>query len=175
MLFCARLRPACLAAALLVASPVLRAEPTSPVRDPLGSHVRGTTPAINELIARGAARSATFRQLIDQLNKTDVVVYLETNVSLPAGLEGRLMFLTAAGGVRYLHAQVTDGLRFEELIAIAGHELQHAMEVAAHPKVRDAQGMRALYERIGMRTGTHDRYDTAEAQSTGRRVRAELS
>lgn len=174
MLFCARLQPACLAAALLIASPILRAE-TTPVRDPLGSHVRGASPAINTLIARGAARSATFKHLIDELNKTDVVVYLETNVSLPAGLEGRLMFLTAAGGVRYLHAQVTTGLRFEELIAIAGHELQHALEVAAHPKVRDGRGMRALYERIGMRTGAHDRYDTAEAQSTGRRVRAEMS
>jgi hypothetical protein len=175
MLFCARLRPACLAAALLIASPILRAEPTSPVRDPLGSHVRGSSPAINELIARGAARSATFKQLIDELNKTDVVVYLETNVALPVGLEGRLMFLTAAGGVRYLHAQVASGLRFEELIAIAGHELQHALEVAAHPRVRDAHGMRALYERIGIRSGTPDRYDTAEAQSTGRRVRAEMT
>ena len=75
----------------------------------------------------------------------------------------------------YLHAQVTSGLRFEELIAIAGHELQHALEVAAHPKVRDGKGMRALYERIGIRTGSFDRYDTAEAQSMGRRVRAELS
>jgi hypothetical protein len=35
--------------------------------------------------------------------------------------------------------------------------------------------MRALYERIGIRTGAHDRYDTAEAQSTGRRVRAEMT
>lgn len=175
MLFYARLRPACLAAALLVASPILRAENTAPARDPLGSHVRGSSPAVNTLIARGAARSATFKQLIDELNKTDVVVYLETNVDLPVGLDGRLMFLTAAGGVRYLHAQVTSGLRFEELIAIAGHELQHALEVAAHPKVRDRKGMRALYERIGIRTGSFDRYDTAEAQSTGRRVRAELS
>ena len=175
MLFCARLRPACLAAALLVASPILRAETTTPVRDPLGSHVRGASPAVNTLIARGAARSATFKQLLDELNRTDVIVYLETNVALPVGLEGRLMFLTAAGGVRYLHAQVTSGLRFEELIAIAGHELQHALEVAAHPNVRDGRGMRALYERIGIRTGAPDRYDTAEAQSTGRRVRAEMT
>ena len=175
MLFSARLRPACLAVALLTASPILRAENPTPVRDPLGSHVRGTSPAINKVIAQGAARSATFKQLIDELNKTDVVVYLETNVALPAGLEGRLMFLTAAGGVRYLHAQVTSGRRFEEMIAIAGHELQHALEVAAHPRVRDTQGMRSLYQRIGIPTGTHDRYDTAEAQSTGRRVRAEMT
>jgi len=175
MLYRARLRPACLAAALLIASPILRAETTTPVRDPLGSHVRGASPAVNTLIARGAARSATFKRLLDELNKTDVVVYLETNVALPVGLEGRLTFLTAAGGVRYLHAQVTTGLRFEELIAVAGHELQHALEVAQHPRVRDGRSMRALYERIGVKTGVPHRYDTAEAQSTGRRVRAEMS
>ena len=175
MLYRARVRRLCFVAALLLASPALRADPASVTTDPLGSRVRGATPAINTLIARGARRSATFKQLIDELNKTDVVVYLETNVALPAGLEGRLMFLTAAGGVRYVHAQVTTGLRFEELIAVAGHELQHALEVAQHPRVRDGRSMRALYERIGVKTGVPHRYDTAEAQSTGRRVRAEMS
>jgi hypothetical protein len=174
MLFRARLHPFCLVMALCVASPAMRAEPAPAAGDPLGSHVRGTTPAITALITRGAERSPTFRQLIEQLNASDIVVYLETNAPLPAGLEGRLMFLTSAGGVRYLHAQVRSGLGFEQIIAVAGHELQHALEVAAHPKVRDAHGMRALYERIGVRTGTPDRYDTAEAQSTGRRVRSEL-
>ena len=164
----------CFAASLLTGASTALAEPAR-ATDPLGSHVRGASPAINLLIARGMDRSPTFKRLIEQLNQTDVVVYIETNVQLPVGIEGRLMFMTSAGGVRYLHAQVTAGLGFESLIAITGHELQHALEVAATPSVRCGNTMRALYQRIGIRAGAEDRYDTVEAQAAGRRVRAELS
>lgn len=164
----------CLAVSVIAAAPA-PGEPARVAADPLGSHVRGATPDINALIARGATRSPTFKRLIEELNKSDVVVYLDTRATLPVGLEGRLMFMTAAGGVRYLHAQVAAGLGFESMIAVAGHELQHALEVAANPSVRCGDTMRTLYERIGIRVGAPDRYDTAEAQSTGRRVRAELS
>jgi len=173
MLFPA-LQVLCVAASLITAAPTALVEPAR-AADPLGSHVRGASPAINRLIARGMDRSPTFKGLVERLNQSDVVVYIETNVKLPVGIEGRLMFMTSAGGVRYLHAQVTAGLGFESLIAIAGHELQHALEVAVNTSVRCGDTMRALYQRIGIRSGIDDRYDTVEAQVTGRRVRAELS
>jgi hypothetical protein len=175
MLFRVHVHGFCLTAALLAASPVMSAESDAVAGDPLGSHVRGATPAVKALIARGAQRSPTFKGLIEQLNASDVVVYLETTEALPARLDGRLVFITAAGGVRYLRVQVAPGLGFEQLIAVAGHELQHALEVAMHPEVRDTDGMRTLYERIGVASGIRDRYDTVAAQSTGRRVRAEMS
>ena len=163
----------CFAASLLTSASTALVVPAR-AADPLGSHVRGASPAINLLIARGMDRSPTFKGLVEALNKTDVVVYLETNAKLPAGIEGRLMFMTSAGGVRYLHAQVTAGLGFSSLIAIAGHELQHALEVAQNPSVRCGDTMRALYQRIGVRSGVDDRFDTVEAQITGRRVRSEV-
>jgi Zn-dependent protease with chaperone function len=143
--------------------------------DPLGAHVRGLTPQMKALIEQGRRRSATFKALIETLNKSDVVVYLEQTKALPNGLDGRLMFLTSAGGVRYLHAQLTTALNHDELIAVTAHELQHAVEVALHPEVRNSPTLAALYERIGVRTAVKDRYDTAAAQTTGRRVRSELS
>ena len=161
----------CLAAMLVADAPAPRVEP---LRDPLGSHVRGTSLEINALIARGVQRSPTFARLVTQLNHSDVVVYVETNAKLPVGMDGRLMFMTSAGGVRYLHAQIASGFAFEGIIAIAGHELQHAAEVAMSPSVRCGATMRALYERIGIRSGSDDRYDTVDAQVMGRRVRAEL-
>ena len=115
------------------------------------------------------------RSLVNTLNQSNIVVYLETTTALPSGLDGRLTFLTSAGGVRYLHAHITNNLGVEELIAIAAHELQHALEVAIHPEVHDSNTRALLYERIGVRLTTKDRYDTLAAQSTGRRVRAELS
>lgn len=144
--------------------------------DPLRPHVRGLTPKMKELIALGKRRSATFRSLVETLDQSDIVVYIESTNALPSGLDGRLMFLTSAGGVRYLHAQVTAGLNVEELIAVAAHELQHAVEVAMHPEVRDSVTLGLLYERIGVRsTAARERYDTAAAQLAGKRVRAELS
>lgn len=156
------------------AAPAMSAEAIRPSADPLLPRVRGVTPRMQKMIADGVRRSVTFRNLIEAVNNSDLVVYIEATNTLPTGLDGRLTFLTAAGGVRYLHAQITTTLSFDELIAIAGHELQHALEVAAHPEVRDPASLAKLYERIGVRGVSKDRYDTNAAQSTGRRVRSEL-
>ena len=60
------------------------------------------------------------------------------------------------------------------MIALVGHELRHALEVAESPDVRDEAGLIALYERIGHpSTGIHQ-YDTLAAQDAGRQVKAEL-
>jgi hypothetical protein len=167
----------CLTAALALShSAPLSAYPIDMAAvDPLRPRVRGLSPKMKELISQGNRRSATFRSLVETLNQSNIVVYLENTNALPSGLDGRLTFLTSAGGVRYLHAQITNSLNVEELIAVAAHELQHAVEVAVHPEVRDAATLGLLYERIGVRTTTKDRYDTVAAQSTGKRVRAELS
>ena len=172
-----RLTALCLTAALaLTPTAPLSAYPiNTAAADPLGPHVRGLSPKMKQLIEQGRRRSATFKNLVEILNQSDIIVYLEDTSAVPTGLDGRLMFLTSAGGVRYLHAQVTNSLHLDELIAVAAHELQHAVEVATHPEVRDTVTLALLYERIGVKTSGKDRYDTAAAQSTGRRVRAELS
>ena len=163
--------------ALSLAAPALSwAEPLpAGPRDHLGSHVRGATPKIKSLIEEGIRRSPTFRKLVERLNDSDVVVYLNVTNDLPPGLDGRLSFMTYAGSVRYMHAQIIDGLGIDGAIAIAAHELQHAVEVAEHPDVRSVEALAALYERIGERSPVaHNRYDTAAARRTGRRVRQEL-
>ncbi len=170
-------RATCFAAALAVL-PVLPAA-ANPDIDPysrhIGSHVRGATPHVNKLIARGMKGSQTFARLVEELNKSNVIVYLQVSRDVPAGLDGRLAFMTSVGPLRYLHAQVRDGLPTDLLLATAAHELQHALEVAQHDDVRDAAGLASLYERIGIRAHDHKRYDTAAARITGRRVRQELS
>ena len=52
--------------------------------------------------------------------------------------------------------------------------LEHALEVAAAPDVRDQRGLTALYQRIGEPGGRIHSYDTRAAQNTGRRVKREL-
>lgn len=167
---------ACLAAAfaiLPVAS--VAANDIDPQSRHIGSHVRGASPHVNKLIARGMKGSETFASLVEQLNRSNVIVYLQVTRDIPAGLDGRLGFMSAAGPLRYLHAQVREGLPMEQLLATAAHELQHALEVAQHDEVRDADSLATLYQRIGVPGHKHKRFDTIAARDTGRRVRQELS
>lgn len=158
----------------LIAPVTAAAQPIDP-RDPaIGAHVRGATPLARQLIERGRQRSPTFAALVAALDRSDVIVYVEITDQLAFGLEGRLALATTAGPLRYLRAQVISGLGADETIAVAAHELQHALEVAADPRVRDGDGFALLYARIGMHGVRADRYDTLEAQRMGRRVRNEL-
>jgi len=157
----------CLAATLLVPG-------TAPAPSSVGPRVRGATPAVNTMLANGVRRSSTFARLVRDIDATDLIVYVEQISTMPAGLDGRLTFLTAAGGMRYLRVQVHTHLPKDDLIAVIGHELQHALEVAENPSVRSSADLAVLYRLIGVQGAGADRFDTAAARSIGRRVRAEL-
>jgi hypothetical protein len=136
--------------------------------------VRATDARLRSLLAEGLHRSRTFAGLVTALNRSDVIVYIESVMILPKGTEGRLTMLPPAGAHRYLRVQVRADLSRRETIALIGHELQHAMEIAGAAEVRDASTLVKLYQRIGhVSTGEHT-YDTEAAQSMGRVVRREL-
>jgi hypothetical protein len=157
----------CIAANLFVSA-------APPASFSIGPRVRGATAAVNAVLASGVKRSPTFAGLVREIDETDLIVYVEIINTMPAGLDGRLTFLTRAGGFRYLRVQVPTNVPKDDLIAVVGHELQHALEVAAHPNVHNSQDLAKLYRLIGIQGASTDRYDTAAARSTGRRVRAEL-
>ena len=146
----------------------------TPPPSSVGARVRGATPAVNAMLASGVRRSSTFARLVREIGDTDLIVYVEVTNTLPLGLDGRMTFLVRTGGVRYLRVQVPTNLGKDDLIAVVGHELQHALEVAAHPNVQSSQDLATLYRLIGLQSPGVERYDTAEARSIGRRVRAEL-
>ena len=146
----------------------------APPRSAVGSRVRGATPAVNTVLATGVRRSSTLARLVKAIDDTDVIVYVEMVSTLPAGLDGRLTFLTAAGGMRYLRVQVPSTLGKNDVLAVIGHELQHALEVAENPSVVSSQDLAVLYRRIGVQGMAIDRFDTAAARTIGQRVRAEL-
>ena len=143
---------------------------TSPQR-----RVRAPDPRIQELIAEGFSRSSTFAGLVIALNRSDVIVYIETVPSLRKDTMGRIAILPIAGTSRYLRIQIRADLPRKEAIALIGHELYHALEIADAPDVRNDEGMVRLYERIGHAGPGEHSYDTGAAQDTGRRVRRELA
>jgi hypothetical protein len=142
---------------------------TSPTR-----HVRGADPQMSGTIREGLRRSATFADLVVALNRSDVIVYIESGRQLPATIAGRLLLAAGPKSQRYLRIQVSGQPRSNELIALVGHELRHALEVAESPDVRDEPTLIALYERIGHSQSRRHQYDTLAAQDAGRQVRSEL-
>lgn len=162
--------PALLTTAL-AATPDAGALLSSPDR-----RLRSMDPRLTELLAIGLHRSPTFADLVRTLSATDVIVYLERSRDLPNMLAGRILLLPLAGQQRYLRIQVRSDLPTMDMIALIGHELQHALEIAEDPTVRDALAMLTLYQRIGHATaGMMHTFDTDAAQATGRRVRLELA
>lgn len=138
-------------------------------------HVRTQDRSVRHLLKRGFTHSATFRHLMARLELSDVIVYIEEVPQLPGALEGRMMILPNAHGPRYVRIQIARRGSLHDAVALLGHELQHALEVAQAPWVSDQATLAALYQRIGIgSTGAHHVYDTLAAQEIGRIVRREL-
>ena len=83
--------------------------------------------------------------------------------------------MSTAHGMRYVLIQMgMGGDSLQDAIALLGHELEHANEIADAPGVVDMHGFVALYEQIGVRNGAHQ-YETKMAQQAGRQIRRELA
>ena len=147
-------------------------------QDPSVRHVRASEPRIIALIDAGLSRSATFRRLVDVLDQSDVIVYVDpkqTRTGLSAYLAHNLI---ASGGYRYVHIALEAQGATVRLIALLAHELQHAVEVAQAPDVRDAESLVRMFERstlkFGCASGAGECYETKAAKDIEAAVLSEL-
>ena len=136
--------------------------------------IRGMDRPMDDLLAEGVRRSATFSRLVSDLHETDVIVYVESTFNLPVKQAGRLLLQAATGARRYLRVQLRGTLQREQVLVVLAHELRHALEVAADPSVIDDEGLVALYTRIGHVSAETKGYDTQAAKDAGEQVREEL-
>src|SRR5436189_4442 len=149
--------PVVLSAALTLASTTPAAAPATGVNDvsvPYGAmlndafrRVRAADNHVKRLLEEGLKRSVTFGDLVAAVNASDVIVYIQRVDRLGPTIAGQLMIVPVPNAQRYLRIQILNHLSPEESIALIGHELRHALEVAAAPDVRDQQGLIDLYER----------------------------
>ena len=139
-------------------------------------HVRTIDSKLNALIANGAHRSPMFRTLLDRLNRSTVIVYVEDRL-LPGQLSGRLTLIGGGQrGWRYLRIEIECRQSTVDQIAALGHELQHAVEIADAGAAADQASIRALYGTIGFATDDSRRhFESGAAKDAGNRVRRELS
>jgi hypothetical protein len=140
-------------------------------------HIRTTDPRLIRLVRDGVRTSETLRRLVDRLNRSDVVVYLDCGGST-ASSDGRLTFISAVGGYRYVHVRVARLAAADVQTALIGHELQHAVEIADAPDVVDSPSLVREYQRIGFlspRLTPGVSFDSDAAVDAGQRVLRELS
>lgn len=116
---------------------------------PRDSHVRSSAPRFLTGLRYGVARSPTFRDLIGVLNRSDVIVYIESRGRIRTGFSAYLVHqIVTAGSHRYLNVVVSGELARNRLIGAMAHELQHAREVAEATNVRSSTDMQALFKRL---------------------------
>jgi hypothetical protein len=137
--------------------------------------VRSNDPGLAHVLTDGARRSRTFAQLVTRIHSTDLIVYVEKTHNLPPDTVGRILLQSVVNRCRYLRIQIKSTLLRDEMIAVIGHELWHALEVADDPTVLDDAALRALYQRIGHPAGPYGGFDTDAAKRTGFQVRDELA
>ena len=140
--------------------------------EPPASRVRSTNPAITALIAHASAQSQTFRELVDTINNSDGIVYVEED-DCGFGVRACLTGVTTAGENRVLWIRVeTHGVDWDVMGAI-GHELRHAVEVLDEPSVNSTAAMMMFYLRIGWRSPNRT-FETNAAIKAGDAIRGEV-
>jgi hypothetical protein len=142
-------------------------------------NVRPMSPVMRGVIQEGLNRSPSFRGLMARLDGSDVVVYVRDERSPIGSLHGSLTFVSKAGGLRYLLVRLFHRSRVRH-VAILGHELQHAVEIAERPEIVDEASLAQAYAQFGSVTrsrtagGTH-LADTTDAVTMAARVWRELA
>lgn len=138
--------------------------------------LRSDDPLVIALVADGLGRSETFRQLYERLERSDVIVHARRS---RIGLEGtgRNQFVAQAGSYRLVQLTLVVTRRDDSAVALLGHELQHAVELAEARGVRDLKAYQELYRRIGEPScpgAPWQCYETDTARRTARTIHREL-
>ena len=140
--------------------------------DPTSARVRAEDPVLTALIRDATDRSTTFRRLVEAIQSTDGVVYVERGRCGHFVRTCLVFWITVAGRNRILRAIVDERKADTEAAISIAHELQHALEVLGVPGIRTAGAMHGLFERIGTWKG--DSFETVAAVKVTDDVRSEL-
>lgn len=132
---------------------------------------RPVDPIAADALELALQRSATVRSLVDILERSNVVVHIQSSRELPAGIGGTTRFVSGRGGYRYLRITIDADLPPLTRSVILAHELRHACEIAQSEADTHAS-VRELFERAGHRAGAY--FETQAARDTERGVRVEM-
>lgn len=154
---------------LVLASTAMAAQQEPPAAVP---RVRSANPAIATLIAAGMTNSRTFRSIIERINASDGVVYVEEG-DCGNAVRGCLRAIAKSVGNRIVLVRIRLLKSDRDVVATIGHELQHALEILSDPTVTDSAAMFRFYTREGRRRLGRG-FETAAAVKAEHAVYAEM-
>ena len=129
---------------------------------------------IAQLINEGIHMSPTFRSLVEMIDATNGIVYVQRGNCARGARACLVGAIQVAGPSRILRVLVKFPRERRELIAAIGHELHHAADVLANPAVTTTERMffHFLNERQSM--SIMGRFETIEAVRAGMQIEDEL-
>ena len=132
---------------------------TTPLR-----RVRSDSSFITAAIARGSERSLVFRQLLEKIDASDGLVYVDEGICGHGVFACLLHTMQIAGPHRILRIRIDR----REVVGchVAGsvdHELQHAIEVLSDASIRSGAAVFDYFDRKGARGS----FETAAATRAG--------
>ncbi len=135
-----------------------------PIDAPAVTHIRSTDPAVHELLAEAAASSFTIARLIDFIERSDVIVYLQIS-RVSSSLPTSHTRLISAGptGFRYLSVWIDFLLLSRQRVEMLGHELQHVAEITRATDVNTEEDMLRFYQETGYPSWSDHAFETREA------------
>ena len=159
----------CAIGAILLVAAVAASDTDGP-DDP---RVRSTHPYIRAMIEEAGQRSPTFRRLVETIEATDGIVYVEQGICTHSLRACLALWVTPTNERRFLRVLVDARQPDWEVMSSIGHELQHAVEVLSNPSIRSFEGIFAFYQREGFTMG--DSFESGAAMRVGDVVRNEVA
>jgi|KBSMisStandDraft_5_1062788.scaffolds.fasta_scaffold646345_2 hypothetical protein len=144
----------------------------------LFTRVRSTERFMIALIREGYDRSSGFRDLVDALQQSNVIVFVQPASCAGGRIRSCLVSVNGSRRERQIRIHVDMHTSHDRLIATVAHELQHAVEIAEHPEVVDGSGALKLYRQLAVgrcREGLSEECETERARATEAKVLEELT
>jgi len=139
----------------------------------VGPRVRSSHAYLRAMIDEAILRSSTFRRIVDAIDATDGIVYVEHGDCKHGVHTCLVLNVTAAGGYRILRVIVDARQPDWDVMASIGHELRHALEVLEDPGLVDTARVYLFYAQAHQEK---DRpFETRAAIDAGFAVRNEVS
>ena len=140
-------------------------------------HLRVLDRDLKALLDRGATQSPTLNTLVEEVEATPLLVFVECWLKLPSGVGARTNFVTSVARTRLVRIAIDCSLTNRWQVSLLAHEIQHALEIGRRPEVVDVDAMELLYENIGfptVRDGSMRHFETDAAIAVQRAVSDEL-
>jgi hypothetical protein len=136
--------------------------------------VRSTNATIVAAVQEGIDSSATFRSLVQQVERFAGIVMIEEG-KCPRRLRACLLVrVTKAASFRILFVNIDLRKASSGLIPLLGHELMHAVEVLRERGVDTDAEMHHLFDSIGVLSSGRVSFETRAAIEAGDHVTGEL-